>query len=238
MRRAARYLRHAGVTATIETMTRSTSVRVATLGAVFFAAATGLTACGGGSGGSCGKVEPCGGNLVGHWVVSGSCVNKAALMTDLADVFATLCPEFSVGTINYKVSGSLTFNTDMSYAFDLMEAADFKLNFPASCVQSVGATCADVQATLADPTDPTTSVTCAGTSGCTCTFVTAPSTSSDTGTYTLAGTAAMLTNASGTSGGEYCVQGNDLHLTEVDRTMNMGPMGQATINQDIVAKKQ
>ena len=29
-----------------------------------------------------------------------------------------------------------------------------------------------------------------------------------------------------------------MHLVEVDTTMNMGPMGQATINSDLVLQKQ
>jgi hypothetical protein len=36
----------------------------------------------------------------------------------------------------------------------------------------------------------------------------------------------------------YCVQGNTLHILDVDTTMNMGPMGQATIVDDATYIKQ
>jgi len=34
------------------------------------------------------------------------------------------------------------------------------------------------------------------------------------------------------------VQGNTLHLLDVDTSMNMGPMGQATITDDVTLSKQ
>jgi hypothetical protein len=36
----------------------------------------------------------------------------------------------------------------------------------------------------------------------------------------------------------YCVQGNTLHILDVDTTTNMGPMGQATIVDDATYTKQ
>jgi hypothetical protein len=49
----------------------------------------------------------------------------------------------------------------------------------------------------------------------------------------------VTTSASaGTSTVPYCVQGTTIHFLQIDTTMNMGPMGQATIDQDVIATKQ
>jgi hypothetical protein len=193
-----------------------------------------LPACGGSSGGagSCLKVEPCGGNLVGTWNLTTGCVNTMALSSQ----FTALCPGISVSGAHVSASGPLTFNMDMTYSAMLNEGVSFTLNIPASCNTS-GASCAALGAAIVDPSIK--SATCSGTTSCACSIVLAPIVTNETGTYTTAGTAAMLMSSTGTTnGGDYCVQGTELHLVTVDRTMNMGPMGQATINEDLVAIKK
>ena len=66
------------------------------------------------------------------------------------------------------------------------------------------------------------------------------SVTSDNGTYSAGGTSLSVISAitgNGNSGG-YCVQGSTLHIITIDSTMNMGPMGQATIDEDVTATKQ
>jgi hypothetical protein len=196
-------------------------------------------ACGSSSGASCGKIEPCGGTLLGTWNASGACVNSMALMTAYAPAFAGFCPTTTVTSPKLTVSGSLTFNADMTYSVMLMEDVTFSINVPMSCLS--GGTCAALSTALQGMTlDPSIqSITCAGTTTCACNTVLTPTNANETGTYSTSGTAAMLINSAGTNdGGDYCVQGNQLHLLTVDRMMNMGPMGQATINEDIVATKK
>jgi hypothetical protein len=193
-----------------------------------------LPACGGSSGGSAGsclQVEPCGGNLVGSWSLSNACINSAAISMQ----FAGVCPTAAVTAAHVTASGSLMFNADMTYSTMLNEGGTFSVSVPASCIN--GGSCTLLGAALQDPSFQ--SVTCTGSTTCVCNVVLAPMITNETGTYTTSGTAAMLTTSTGTTdGGDYCVQGNELHLVTVDRTMNMGPMGQATINEDIVAIKK
>src|SRR3954464_2652712 len=90
-------------------MTHSNSV-VAT---VVLSAALGLTmlSCGGGSG-SCGKVQPCGGNVVGTYSVGAACVDRAALNMEIG----MDCPGATATISGINVSGSGSFNADMTYS--------------------------------------------------------------------------------------------------------------------------
>lgn len=193
----------------------------------------------GSGGGTCGKVQPCGGNLVGQWKVGGSCVNQAAFSMQVGAAFAEFCPSATVDSPNFGASGTLAFNADMTYALMVTTTGSFKMNIPSSCL--AGATCAQLDAILkADPPPNTQSIACSGSGTCVCTAVLAPMMANETGTYSTAGTVVTTTPASGASPDavEYCVQGTEGHFLSVDRTMNMGAMGQVTINQDIVATKQ
>ena len=194
--------------------------------------------CGGDGGGSCGKVAPCGGNLVGSWTFTGACVTRAGVMTDLAGDFASFCPTATVGAAAETASGMIAFNADASYAVDITQSASLTIDVPASCI--AGASCSAYAAAIEAQGDPSIqSVSCQGTSVCVCTLVTAPQSMTDSGTYSTSGTVATLASVSGggSTGGDYCAQGNELHLLTVDRTMNMGPMGQAIVDEDIVATK-
>ena len=192
----------------------------------------------GGSSGSCGKVEPCGGSLVGSWNVTGACVNSAALMSSLGSDFSTFCPTATVSGASATASGSLTFNADMTYSANLTQGSTVAITIPATCLS--GASCAVLTAAIQAQNDPALqSISCTGTGSCTCTGVMAPMTTNESGTYTTSGTVATLTSSTGTTTvGDYCVQANELHLVTVDTTTNMGPMGQATIDEDIVAAKK
>jgi hypothetical protein len=187
---------------------------------------------GNGAGASCGGLEPCGGNIVGTWVVSSSCINSAALSSTFQQ--SSGCATATASVSNLTNSGSLQFNSDMSYAITAF-AQSFTLHVtvPTSCLG--GQTCANFQTTL-QGNSPT--ATCTGSTTCVCDV---PNSSSDTesGTYTISGTSVVTTStAAGTSTVPYCVQGSTIHFIQLDTTMNMGPMGQATIDQDVIAQKQ
>jgi len=195
---------------------------------------------GGGAGSdSCGQVEPCGGNIVGTWKLSDACANSAALNSDLS---STTCPSATATLAGVTPTGSITFNSNMTYT--ITSAAinvSLDIGIPASCLN--GETCAEVSAALqADVAGSS----CAGTSSCTCnatetSYLSPSSTNSDSGTYMISGETVILTSSDAnadTSTMDYCVQGSDLHFVTIDTTMNTGPMGQATIDSDVVATLQ
>lgn len=190
-------------------------------------------ACGGSSGGSCGKVEPCGGDPVGLWKVTGSCVNSAALMSTVAEGFNGSCPGATISNVSVASSGTLSVNADMSYEISGDQSVKFTVNVPASCLN--GATCADLSAQLQSDFP---GASCTGASSCAC-ALSEDTPQTDSGTYTVSGTALVIESPSqGESTQSFCVQGNTLHFIDVDTTMNMGPMGMATIDDDTLLTKQ
>jgi hypothetical protein len=198
--------------------------------------------CGSGGGGSCGQVEPCGANLVGNWTVSGACLNAAKVMQiGVDDGFIDICATSTVTNGRHDVSGTFMFNADMTYSASLSVTIGFTWNVPTACLQ--GATCsafnAALQTALQQNPDPAIgSIICTGASTCACAFTSPIMPDQETGTYTTSGTAYTTVASDGTTTrGDYCVQGNTVHFPEVDTTMNMGPMGQATIDADVVATK-
>jgi len=206
-------------------------MRTAAIGVLALA----LTSCGGGGGGSCGKVEPCGGPVAGTWKASASCSSSSVANSMFQDGLMGSCPTATASAESGSPTGTLALNADLSYTMSLSVPFVFHLTVPASCLN--GGSCADLAAAVSQSlTDGT--VTCAGSSSCNCTLITT-STMAGTGTYTTSGTTLTLTDASGSANdGTYCVQGNTLHLVDVDTTMNMGPMGQATITDDVTLSKQ
>lgn len=199
------------------------------------ALAPALSACGGGNG-SCGKVQPCGGSVVGNWTISGECLNAASLNNDImAD-----CPGATVSTSGLKVSGNVTFDANGNYT--VMETISLSATetLPASCLSTSGLTCAQLDQLIKQSvaTDPSTfqSASCTGTSSCTCRFTLAPQTTNESGTYTTSGTSLVLSGSADAA--QYCAQGNELHLMTLNMTMPMGPMGQANIDTDLVLTKK
>jgi hypothetical protein len=122
-----------------------------------------------------------------------------------------------------------------------MATIGFNWNVPTSCLG--GMTCAALNAAIQasqqqNPDPAIQSITCVGTGTCVCRFVGTPQTENETGTYTTSGTAITTTASGGTvDSGDYCVQGDTIHIVTVDRTMNTGPMGQATILSDVTATR-
>lgn len=193
-----------------------------------------LSACGGGAG-SCGKVGACGGDVVGNYTISAGCVNTAALNMQIIDG----CAGAKINSYSTSVSGSGSFNANLTYSVTETVTLSASETLPASCLTQDGLTltCAQVDALLQSAIlqDPTVfkSAHCTGSSSCTCTFTLAPQTMTETGTYTTAGTTITMLPTTGVpKSNEYCVKDNDLHLMQVDMTMPM-----AVVQSDIVFKK-
>lgn len=197
---------------------------------------------GGGSAGasdSCGKLEPCGGSVVGSWKLTDGCANSAALDSEFA---SSTCPTATASLGSVSSSGTLTFNADMTYTMtNAAIDATLDIGLPSTCLS--GASCAELGSALS--AEGLTG-SCTGSSSCACSatqtsFVSPSGTNDDTGTYTLSGQTIVLTSSDAnadTMTMDYCVQGTFLHIVSLDTTMNTGPMGQATIDTDIVATKE
>jgi hypothetical protein len=194
-----------------------------------------VSACGGGSG-SCGKVQPCGGNIVGEYDITAACINTAALNMDVG----IECPGSTIRASGISVSGTASFTAAMTYSMTQTIAATLQMTLPPSCLTMDGITltCAQldiaIQQVVSEPDSPFQSARCSGSSSCTCTFTLTPETQSESGTYTTSGTTLTLTSSTGgISADQYCVQGNEVHIPEVDMTMAMG-----TIQADTVLTKR
>jgi hypothetical protein len=190
-----------------------------------------LSACGGG-GGSCGKVTPCGGDVVGNWTVSGACLDSATLNMELG----MSCPGAAISISRVNVSGSARFNVDLTYTVTTAASFTAQETIPASCLSSGGLTltCAQLDQQLQQDiaADPSTfqSAHCSGSSSCTCTFTVAGEAQTETGTYTTSGTTFTTTASDGSiSSNGYCVQGNELHIVQFDMTMPMGKIQADTV---------
>ena len=72
-----------------------------------------LAGCGGssdgGGGGSCGKVSPCGGSLVGTWTITASCESVSNFTVGAE------CPGATIDESQITTSGTLVFNADMTF---------------------------------------------------------------------------------------------------------------------------
>jgi hypothetical protein len=203
-----------------------------------------LSTCGSSGGGSCGKVAPCGGDIVGSWTITGACVNNGAVTMQIAQLLPG-CTTATGSVSNVHATGSASFNTDMTYTLTETLSASGQATIPPSCLQVSGfsITCADADLLLQQVivTMPTgiQSAHCSGSSSCVCDFTLSPTTTNETGTYTTTGTTLATTADTGTVNSiDYCVQKNALHMVAVDTTMPMGPMGQVNIDADTVFKKQ
>jgi hypothetical protein len=195
-----------------------------------------------GAAGSCGKVQPCGGDIVGDWRVVADCVNDAVLSMKLASDFGASCPTVT-GHANVTETGSFTFSAGLSFSASATVAGTVDMNIPASCL--AGSTCADVNAAIqadlaANPSPGITSVSCLGSSACTCRFTVGPVPLLESGTYTTAGTTLTLTSAADGSvdQGGYCINGTTGHLMTLVMSMPMGSMGTMTIDEDTVMVRQ
>ena len=190
-----------------------------------------VSACGGG-GGSCAKVQPCGGDVLGNWAISGACFNNAALNMDIG----MSCPGASINITAFNLTGSARFNADLTYNTTGTATISLRETIPVSCLTagSVALTCAELDQQLQEDiaANPGTTQTghCEGSNICTCTVTNGPQTISETGTYATSGTTLTFTDSAGSiSSNGYCVQGNELHIVQFDMTMPMGTIQADTV---------
>ena len=167
----------------------------------------GQTAGTGGGGASCPSVAACGGNIVGTWKVTQSCVSATE---DFSSAGAGCSGATAVLDITY--GGSLTYKSDLTFDYSAVTATEMvHEHFPSGC-SPFGLTCQQLAQTATDGGPPRCSIDALG--GCDCDSVMMLTSSYPTGTYAVSGS--TLTTASTTammpSTSSYCVQGSILYL--------------------------
>jgi hypothetical protein len=193
---------------------------------------TGGSASGGSGGsgnpgsGTCGKVSPCGGSLLGTWTLTEGCA-------DIATQPAPTCPDQRLVSWTPTLTGNWTFNADLTYSRSTVTSIIVVWNIPLSCISALAATCADLQAQTQATLAADETITCTGTSTCVCTETRGARSQSDNGTYQVTGSNVTYTSAvSGTTGtGAYCIQDARLHFVTLDARAANG------IGSDIVGQK-
>lgn len=200
-----------------------------------------VVGCGNGSGigGSCGQVEPCGGEVVGAWKLASGCVlDSSAIGVDLSSI----CSTATFVVKNVGGTGQVTYDADQTYVSTGTLLIDGVLTLPTTCF-AAGKTCAGLGAIYAQMMQTNSGIRAAtcSTSGSACVCqLSLGGDVSESGTYstnltTLSTTPTGQTTA---SNDQYCVQGNVLHDINVDMTMPLGPMGMAKITGDLIFTKQ
>ncbi|HVU51544.1 MAG TPA: hypothetical protein VHL80_12705 [Polyangia bacterium] len=180
------------------------------------AGAASAAGCGGGSPDACGKVAPCGGDLVGTWTLTSTCATRPALP-------AKVCDGATIAHSSFDVSGSATFGADHTFGISATESGTIEVSVPAACLGAGSPTDACTQLTPAVP--PGTGARCvASGDGCLCTFIVAPHDVAETGTYAASGSSIDASPAGGLiDGASYCVAGERLHLVSLDSSAAGAP---------------
>src|SRR5258708_28850460 len=74
-------------------------------------AVTVVAGCGG-SGGTCGNTAACGGDVMGTWKITSSCISVDTSSMTLN----TGCAGETATGSGFKITGTITFNADMTYS--------------------------------------------------------------------------------------------------------------------------
>jgi hypothetical protein len=185
---------------------------------------------GAGSGGSCPNAPSCGGDVVGNWTVSSTCIDSGTINEGTAE-----CPGLSGRSEGFTISGTVSYKADLTYVANTTGTGHVVIDYPASCLTAQGITCAELSDGVMANNDPTfSSVSCVSvTLGCACTFVLAPTPSMETGTYSTSGgvLTEQASDATSPDLSAYCVNGNTL-------TLSPSMMGGGDVTGTITLTKQ
>src|ERR1039457_4684644 len=185
------------------------------------AVATGGNSGSGGATGSCSNVAPCGGDVLGTWTVTSSCLNVAGEL-DLASVGAG-CPSAPVSG-SLQVTGTWTANADGTYLDNTTTSGSEQFTLGSSClvISSTPVKC-DGAAGLLTSVLGYSKLDCPSTAdgGCSCSATAkqtgglgvlsmSPSTGDN---YTTSGNVLTISGRPEDVKYSYCVSGNKLTLT-------------------------
>lgn len=208
--------------------------------------AAGVAGCGGAGGqtrGSCGKVEPCGGDVVGNWKSAGSCFDPAAVLTQLGDRLAVACPTGATMTVTSSTLNrtiSSTFAAEGTYAGMSATTGTVGFDVPRACLG--GRTCAELDPAFAPLIQPGVifdAASCTGDTTCACSFMQNLG-DTQSGTYTVSGTVleTMPSTASVPTPTNYCVSGNLMHFINIDPAGPPGSSPPPTVISDVLLERE
>jgi len=177
----------------------------------------------------CGDASACGGDVTGAWKITSTCFDMEPQMPG-----SMSCPGATAQTADLGMTGNVTYGADKTYQSNITVTGKVIVTLPASCLMQQGVTvsCAQVQQSLqASAADSGyQSVSCTGSSGCTCTMQLVPRSEANSGTYSTSGGKLTMMEPGGTpDDNNYCVSGN---------TLTVSPSGESTVKGSIVMTKQ
>lgn len=203
-----------------------------------FVAALSLVGCGGSSkdgddSDGCANAAACGGDIVGAWQISSTC-----LTFDSSTMSNDDCPGQTTRVADWDMTGNFNFNADLTYSANATQTGTVVTTLPASCLMRQGITlsCAQLedalQANLADSGFSSGTCSVSAGNGCACTIVTLPQSSNASGTYTTSGSGVLTQTETGGSpdSSNYCVKGSTLTLSPTASEMS-GVAGSLTLTK-------
>jgi hypothetical protein len=165
---------------------------------------------------SCEKSAGCGGDLVGTWKIASACFDSPPMMASMS------CPGLTT-TTNLDEQGTVTYRADGTYTGNLTLSGSVNVSVPASCLTQQGTTvtCAQLQESLR-ASAAYSSVTCTGSSGCSCVAQIAPQTQAPSGTYAVSGSTVTHSAGNSPDSNDFCVQGTTLTMTASSSSATAG----------------
>ena len=156
----------------------------------------------GGNGTTCMTMHGCGGDVVGNWMITASCL-------DFTLDLAATCPGLTAAGSTTN-TGSVTYRADLTYQLTFSVSGTVRYYYPSACLSM--RTCAEHQAYLMQaglPMATSFTATCQSSAGgCVCDIASVTSPAVENGTYSVS--AGVLTTVhDGTSDrSNYCVTGD------------------------------
>ncbi len=174
--------------------------------------------------GTCSNSAGCGGNIVGTWKITSSCVT-----VDLGDAMNAECPGETTNSSGLKASGTVTYAADMTYTSSFTVTGNITLTLPASCLKrnNITLTCAQLTESLqSQMMMGAGSCSTASGGGCSCKFPITGEPNSETGTYTTTGSGSLTqTQSTGeTETDTYCVKGSTLTISPTNNATTSGTL--------------
>jgi hypothetical protein len=173
---------------------------------------------GGGATDICANIAPCGGDVVGTWTVTSSCLSVTGRL-ELGAFFGADCPSAPV-TGSLQVSGSWTAQADGTYVDNTNTTGHQQIALPASCLMYSGTllTCDQVSAAIQAMGYSAATCASAPDGGCACEATldqtgSAAQLSADPYTSGNFKAASNVITSDGVTSYAYCVGGNKMTWT-------------------------
>jgi hypothetical protein len=163
----------------------------------------------GGGGANCQLVSACGGDVSGDWKITGFCPDKSKVPEEIKQICET-------ATLQYdepKVSGTVAFNSDMSFEQTATASGTGYLVLDAACLKQdqVTLTCNQIEDAINENSGADPVKCSAQGSGCRCALHLNQSPNSS-GEFSTSGNTLTLTAGSDSSDIQYCVNGTRLTI--------------------------